>query len=879
MIRHNFKRIILWIAWSTMVAAQTAEPSAMDHLHRALHLADLYNWNGAAADFGAAEQMFDVAGDRRNALYAHFGKIRATATQRELPATSAQLASELEENPLVRTDKELRMFCLIVKGDIDGEIDSGAMRRDWEDVQALARDLGDAKWQNRSLGQLGMAAFYEGDLETARKNVGATLIAAMKTNDAGAQIRFLTVAGIGLHHTHMLPMALQYFDNALKIAAATPDAGYPFVTNESRLETLMDMGQIDAAQRLAEEIMAKAGELNLPEHQVVVLNLQAHLANARKETATAMRLFQQVVDLAGRSGLVSQLADAESQLAVIHRERGELEEAEHLADMAVASAQAAGNAWAIPSCLGLLGQIKVSRGQYAEGDEIYDRAGSFIDSMLGKYSGLPEKTALIKASSDLYTQHFSLVADQLHDAAKAYAIVEQVRGRAITDLLLAGSVTTDAAKKGQQTLSALRMKLMSARSAAETRKIRDQIFLVEQARWVTPDINILKAESHKTIGIDQVQHALGPSSAVLEYVLAEPKSYCLVISRGAKHIVSLVGQHQIEARAMIYLKKVKAKSAAQDEARLLYDTLLAPVQEARQKTDLVIIRDGLLNLLPFDAFADDSGHYVVENHTVVYSPSASAFILLRNHDNPSGHVARSLLAVGGIPYDRGELKRVATTRGYDESVLSDLPASKDEVLAADTALASPRNTVLLGAKATESAFKHSALGNYRILHLAVHGYASSTDSDQSALVMLSDASVGEDGLLHPAEIVQLKLHAALAILSACDTAVGPVQGEEGIETLSRAFLLAGARNVISTLWSVDDTFSLFLMRQFYQHLAANESAPTALVAAKRDMLRKYGTAAIPYYWAAYIIEGAFDGASRNGDSQERRNVTQSKRAN
>jgi CHAT domain len=71
---------------------------------------------------------------------------------------------------------------------------------------------------------------------------------------------------------------------------------------------------------------------------------------------------------------------------------------------------------------------------------------------------------------------------------------------------------------------------------------------------------------------------------------------------------------------------------------------------------------------------------------------------------------------------------------------------------------------------------------------------------------MSDPRTSEDGLLHPAEMVQLKLHSALAILSACDTAVGPVEGEEGIETLSRAFLLAGARNVISPLWSVDDTF-------------------------------------------------------------------------
>src|SRR5204863_1229944 len=119
-------------------------------------------------------------------------------------------------------------------------------------------------------------------------------------------------------------------------------------------------------------------------------------------------------------------------------------------------------------------------------------------------------------------------------------------------------------------------------------------------------------------------------------------------------------------------------------------------------------------------------------------------------------------------------------------------------------------------------------------------FASRTDPDSSALVLLSDPSAGEDGFLQASEIVQLRLNAELVILSACDTAVGPVQGEEGIATLSRAFLLAGAKTVVSTLWSVDDTFSTFLMKQFYEQLAAGEPAAYALTIAKRDMLRKFG---------------------------------------
>ena len=123
---------------------------------------------------------------------------------------------------------------------------------------ALARDLGDTKWQYRAQAELGLAAFYDGDLSTARKNVGSALVAATKSGDRGAQIRYLTAIGIGLLSSKMYQQALPYFDNAMKIAGATPDAGYPFLTDGARVLTLLGLGQITAAQGLVAEIVRHA---------------------------------------------------------------------------------------------------------------------------------------------------------------------------------------------------------------------------------------------------------------------------------------------------------------------------------------------------------------------------------------------------------------------------------------------------------------------------------------------------------------------------------------------------------------------------------------------------------------------------------------------
>jgi CHAT domain-containing protein len=420
---------------------------------------------------------------------------------------------------------------------------------------------------------------------------------------------------------------------------------------------------------------------------------------------------------------------------------------------------------------------------------------------------------------------------------------------------MSGSARSGEAANAEKAIALLRIKLVAPTPPREVQRIRDQIFMAEQARWITPDISILKARSRETVGIARVQQSLSPSMVILEYVIADPQSYCLVITRSNARIVELSARQRIDMLATAYLKAVKAKQSADLEGRRLYDTLLQPIAEARQKEDLVVVPDGSLHLVPFDALVD-GGKYVVESHSITYAPSATGFFLLTTQERRSRTFSHTLLAVGGVPYGGGELKQAALTRGYDSRNLSDLPASGDEVQAAESAVHGPSNTILLGADATEFAFKRADLGRYRYIHLAVHGFASNVDPDRSALLLRSDPAHGEDGFLQASEIVQMRLNADMVVLSACDSALGPVQGEEGIAALSRAFLLAGARSVVSTLWSIDDTFSSFLMKQFYGHLASGASPTLALAEAKRDMVSKYGRSAPPYYWAAFIIEGA-----------------------
>jgi CHAT domain-containing protein len=850
----------LMTAWPQSPAQDSAAANAK--LEHALHLADLYNWDDARDDFATAESLFQAEGDERNALYAKLGRIRATADQRALPTTATWLGSELEKEPLLQTDKQLRLFCLVVKGDIDGEIDAGSMREDWQQVQDLATQLAEKKWQYRALAELGIAAFYNGDLATAGKNVATALAAATQEGDAGAQIVFLTALGIGMRESHMNAEALAYFDKALKVASGIEDIGYPFLTKEALLENLIDLKRDSDAQKLADEILTQAQRRHHPQAQAIIMTLEAQIVLRRGDPANAIKVLQQAMELSEAGGFVRDLAEAQALASDIYRGQGDLTKATELASLAATATQESGDAWSVPRRLETVALLDIKQSKYHEAEVVFDRAAAFVDALIGNYSSVLQKTAIIKASSDLYSQHFALVADEFNDPAKAYSIIEQVRGRVTTDLLMAGAVASPQAKKNQRLISELRLQLAGARSTAEVQRIRDQIFRVEQSQWITPEISILKAHSHEPITMDRVQKAIAPSATILEYVLTDAKSYCLVISNAEAHIVPLASRQAIDALVASYLMAVKAKTPAHAEARRLYDALLAPVAAASRKENLIIVRDGSLFLAPFDAFVDKGDHLVAETHTVIYEPSATSFYLLRSQTRRAGS-DHGLLGVGGVPYNPAQLKEASVTRGYDPGSLTELPASKDEVLAAEAAVHGPGDIVLIGSRATEAGFKSAAKGQFAIIHLAVHGYASTTERDRSALVLLSDPGAGEDGFLQASEIVQLHLNADLVVLSACDTAVGPVEGEEGISALSRAFLLAGARTVVSTLWSIDDTFSLFLMKQFYKHIGAHEPPSIALAAAKRDMLRKYGAAAVPYYWAAYTVEGAATLGSSN----------------
>ncbi len=486
----------------------------------------------------------------------------------------------------------------------------------------------------------------------------------------------------------------------------------------------------------------------------------------------------------------------------------------------------------------------------ADAEVLYRRAEDQVDAQLALTS-TGAKHLVLKSTSDIYTEHFALAAESRQSVEATYEIIERVRGRILVDLLRGGSLRKAENAVAEREISALRLRLARATSSAEIVRTRDAIFFARHKRWMAEEPPASTTNRRKTgvvVPLSNVQTQLRPSDLLLEYVLTSTKAYALVVTKARARLVSLGDRASLDSTASRFISAVRARQQAFAEGEALARIVFAGIAEVDKHPNLIIIPDGQLHSAPFAALVLN-GRRLIDTHTVSRAPSASTYALLQGQTIDKGQ--RSLLAVGGVKYN-ADASRIAGQRGYK---LSNLPGSGDQAMAAADVLASilPNSVLLQGQQATETAFRHALRSPKTLIHLGVHGI-SSDQPDRGALVFLPDASAGDDGLLEVPEIVRLGLRSDLAVLSACDTAVGTVQGQEGVANLSRAFLLAGSRSVVSTLWAIDDAFSATLMTTFYNSLSNGVAPSEALAAAQQYVVRRFQETA-PWYWAGYMIEG------------------------
>jgi len=407
------------------------------------------------------------------------------------------------------------------------------------------------------------------------------------------------------------------------------------------------------------------------------------------------------------------------------------------------------------------------------------------------------------------------IAELTHDLDNTDAADQTLRGPGVT---LNTSTTRESLLRAQETYADL---LLEARERAP-----------RHAALVAPDVATWQG----------VARRLEPDAAFIEYLVSDSTTLAFVVNSDTIAVLELGTRRQELARLVDFTRATIARQGPGTDSlwraplRRLHAALIAPLQATgllAGKSRLVLVPHVELQYLPFAALMDSVGRFLVQRYELVMTPSASVWIALG--DRPAGFPGAGLLAFAPQP--------------------ATLPGSSQEV-ATIRRLAGTDAQVLTGGAATESAFRRLTPSR-RVLHLATYGVLNKQNPLFSFVQLARDGA--EDGRLEVHEVFGLHLAADLVVLSACQTGLGSgaladVPAGDDWVGLTRAFLHAGARHVVATLWAVDDWATAALMERFYGAGDVAAEPARALAEAQRSLLVVPATAH-PFYWAGFVTVG------------------------
>ncbi|MDD3642299.1 MAG: CHAT domain-containing protein [Candidatus Krumholzibacteria bacterium] len=363
-------------------------------------------------------------------------------------------------------------------------------------------------------------------------------------------------------------------------------------------------------------------------------------------------------------------------------------------------------------------------------------------------------------------------------------------------------------------------------------------------------------------GLGEVRSALPKKTVIFAYALGDSASQLWVIDRDRAEMHGLPARPELQRRAAMLVDAIRSPgggdAALRRLARELYEILLLPGRECLEGADhLVIVPDGCLFEIPFEVLLEGDAPgdapwsglpLLARRHAPLYAPSVSVYLAMRTHGEKVSY-GIDLLAAGDPDYSALDTR--------DGRPLAPLPETRAEVEGIGARFEEKRRTLLLGADASEAAVKAALrAGVPRIVHLAAHGLVDPAQPSNSSIALCPGAEGTEDGYLHTLEILAQPVRARLVVLSACESGRGRLGRGEGVVGLTRAFLGAGAQNVISSLWAVPDESTSALMRECYDRLVKEGEPPHAALNGARLKLLGDPATSHPFYWAAFVATGS-----------------------
>ncbi len=532
----------------------------------------------------------------------------------------------------------------------------------------------------------------------------------------------------------------------------------------------------------------------------------------------------------------------------------------------------------------------------------------YIDLLMQLHKKDPTKVCEFKTKDLNIKDRCDAVALHMSERARARSLVELLTE---ANANIREGIKPELLKRErdlQQRLDALEkqiLKLDNEDIKQQINKFRDDYQqLRTEIRRQSPRYAALKFPEPLTLKEIQ-QKVLDDDTLLLIYSLGEERSYLWLVSKTEIHSYELPKRADIKENARQFYEYLKKNNQTNSQAATeLSKMLLQPVANKLGKKRLLIVSDGALQYVPFTALPSpehtsqrEKPIYLLENHEIINSPSASTIAILRSEQQNRKPAPKTLAVLADPVFTKNDTR--FTGNSSDESpkqYCSVKKIAKRETLVETlhvTSLhslteqySSPKNMKILqrvkntlnlateilklvqpsecieafGFDANRAFATNPELSQYRYVMFATHGDINSTNPELSSLVLslLNEKGEPENGYLRLNDIFNLNLPAELVVLSACDTGLGKVIRGEGLVGLTRGFMYAGSPRLVVSLWKIADDGTAVLMEKFFTKMLKEGLKPAeALRAAQREMLQdeKYEKYSAPYYWAAFTLQG------------------------
>ena len=647
------------------------------------------------------------------------------------------------------------------------------------------------------------------DHDAARRDLSSALVeAGASGNEFIAAWAWLRLAVVSWHFGDMLS-ARRELDRGRTMMQRQGDGwGLAYVRYVDGAIAL-DAGQIDAAEAAYRDDLAQAQRLQLPLEQHSAAFGLARVAMSRRDWAGARARFAEAEAVARAHGMMAYVPQLQYEYGVVALHEGDLAEADRRFRTMLASTSGVSDLdrYAARS---RIAQIHVAQGDAGRAERELIDATNAMDSLRA-------------ALSD---RELRVLAFQAH---KGYDDTEVGFASIIAGLVAGGRVDGALALAERRRARELRDHL--ARSG-------DRLTRQPATALLTPTLP------------DQ-------RTAMLEFVTGmrgEPTTLFVLSPKGT-FALRRPPADSIAEDIQAFSAMIEAGAGADALARGLGDAVFGTGLDSLPPvvSRLVIIGDGPLQHLPFDAVRLRDGRYVVDRFAVSLAPSAAVVADLHSRPRREAHAPR-ILALGDprfaneISSSGGSAADVYRDAFSMNGGLSRLRASATE--ARLVARFGERSELRLRERASESYLKHAALDSFDIVHLATHALVDERSVERTALAVA--AGDGDDGFVGPGELSALRLDAGLVVLSACRTARGVAVRGEGVQGLTAPLLAAGARSVLATQWRIRDADAVQFIDDFYRALASGQGVADAARTAKLAAIRR---GAPPATWAAFAVMG------------------------